>query len=178
MLRRTAWATWPPPIEKPSPSPPATRTSRSGLRQLDPLRDRQGAAVDAVEAVGRRVARDAARAPDARDEGDLVGRPPHARQGPVDRLDDTEVPAARTPDGLEVALVVLRLELLDGAREGAHGRLLPQPAGSTSATRCRCRPRTIFWSRSTIDVGRIGFEPLFASGCIPAGTFTYIRRIR
>ena len=36
MLRRTAWATCPPPMEKPSPSPPAQSTSSSGLDSFTP----------------------------------------------------------------------------------------------------------------------------------------------
>jgi hypothetical protein len=54
---------------------PASREHEElGMRELDALRDRQRAAVDAVEPVGGRVARNAARAPDARDERNVVRR--------------------------------------------------------------------------------------------------------
>ena len=105
-LRRMAWGTWPPPIEKPSPSPPAARTRRSGIGHLDALGDRQRAAVDRVETVGRRVAGNPARAADAGDEGDLVGRAADGGERPVDRGDYAVVAAAGAPDGLQVALEV------------------------------------------------------------------------
>jgi len=68
-----------------------------GVGHLDALGDRQRAAVDAVEAVGRGVAGDPARAADARHESDLVRRPAHRRQGTVDRLHDAEIAASGAP---------------------------------------------------------------------------------
>ncbi len=126
----------------------------------------QRAAVHAVEAVGRRVAGDAARAADARDERDLVRRPADGRQRAVDRLHDAEVAAARAPDRLEVALVVLRLVLLDGTRRWCSWSSLPGLACSPPAPRSATR-----WSlerRGTIcraaarrsRRGGIGFDPL------------------
>src|SRR5262245_16967038 len=77
--------------------------------ELDALSDWQRAAVDAVEAVRGRVTRNAAGAPDPRDERDLVRRPADGRERVIDRLDDPEVTAARAPDRLQIALVILRL---------------------------------------------------------------------
>ena len=100
-----------------------------GVRELDPLRDRQRPAVHAVEAVGGGVARDPARAADPGDERDLVRRAADGGERPVDRLDDAEVAAARAPDRLQVALVVLGLVRLDrGHADAAHARSLIPPA--------------------------------------------------
>ena len=93
-----------------------------GVRQLDALRDRQRAAVHAVEPVGGRVAGDAARAADAGHERDLVRRPADVGQRAVDRLHDAEVAAPRAPDRLQVALVVLRLANTSAPRGSGRRR--------------------------------------------------------
>src|SRR5207248_6215541 len=77
-----------------------------GVGELDPLGDRQRAAVHAVEAVRGGVPGDARRTADPGDEGDLVRRPPDRGERAVDGLHDAEVAAARAPDGLQVALEV------------------------------------------------------------------------
>ena len=87
-----------------------------GFRQLNALSDRQRAAMDAVEAIGRRVPRDTARATDAAHEGNLVRRPIDGGKRAVNTLEHTEVAAAWTPDGLEVALVIFGLERRQGGR--------------------------------------------------------------
>src|SRR5688572_12770152 len=86
--------------------PAGRKHQEIGVRKLDALRDWQRTAVNAVESIGRRVAGDAARAPDARDERDLVRRPADGRERAINRLQDPEVAAARTPDRLERALVI------------------------------------------------------------------------
>ena len=140
-----------------------------GIRELDALRDRQRAAVHAVEAVRRGVAGNAARAADARDERDLVRRAADRRQRAVDRLDDAEVAAAGAPDRLQVALVVLGLvRSIEGTLALLMRFCSPILPAPTSATRRACS--VAHHARAAAprsSSGVIGFDPLRASGSTP-----------
>ena len=63
-----------------SPSPVTTQTDSSGPATFKPGGDRRRAAVDAVEAVGVHVVREAAGAADAGDEDDVLARHAELRQ--------------------------------------------------------------------------------------------------
>ena len=77
-----------------------------GAGDLDAGRERQGAAMDAVEAVRRDVAGEARRAADAGDDDRLPRLPLQLGHGAVEGGQGAEVAAARAPDGLQVGLVV------------------------------------------------------------------------
>ena len=82
-----------------------------GPRHAHALGDRQRAAVDAVEAVGAHVVREAARAADARDEHGLLRAQAFVAAQALHRGEDGVVAAARAP-ARHAALVVLELVLL------------------------------------------------------------------
>src|SRR5512139_253857 len=63
--------------------------------------------MDGVEAVRRRVAGNAARAPDTGYECDLVWRTADACEGAIDRAQHAEITAAGTPDRRELASVIV-----------------------------------------------------------------------
>ena len=146
-----------------------------GVGDLDALGDGQRAAVDAVEAVGRGVAGDAARAADARDEGDLVGRPADGRQRAVERLQHAEVPAAGAPDRLEVALEVLGLHGPGRRQRGGH-HITPVAARASWLSLCSASAAWRRWAATS--QGGNGLAPLFANERTPFGRSRNMRSIR
>ena len=88
------------------------REIRAGERE--PRGDGRGAAVDAVHPVGAHVIGEPARAADAGDEDDLLGRDPHLGEELLDGRQDGVVAAARAPAGL-----LIGGEVLLGQRQGA-----------------------------------------------------------
>jgi hypothetical protein len=92
-----------------------------GIADLDPGRDRHGAAVDRVEAVRRHKVRQATRAADARDANHVFGVVPLGQQRVVDGVQDAEIPTAGAPGRLLLALVIFERKL-DYVRHAAPPR--------------------------------------------------------
>ena len=90
--------------------------------QLDALRDGQRTPMHRVEAVSGRIAGDAARTANARDEGDFMRRPADGGQRPGDGRHHAEVAAPRTPDGFEIAFEIARLKFGHRQRFGRRQR--------------------------------------------------------
>ena len=81
------------------------------VRQLCALGHREGAAVDRVEPVRRQEVRQFARAPDPGHDEDVPRLELKGVDRRLQRPEDREVAAARTPGGLDLGLVRLHLEL-------------------------------------------------------------------
>ena len=98
-----------------------------GTGELDALGDRQRTAVNAVEAVGAHVMRQAARAADSRDEDGLLRLEALVTAQALDGGKDGVVAAALAPAWhatlVVLECVVLREEALQAERGGTHGRV-------------------------------------------------------
>ena len=123
---------WLPPMDRPSPSPVITHTCRSGLATFTPGGDGVGPAVDAVEAVGVHVVREAAGAADARDHHHVLLGHADLRQHGLHAVDDRVVAAARAPADFLVGLEVLGFQLLD-VTHAVSSRILLKWAFSSGA---------------------------------------------
>ena len=80
------------------------------VRELDPLGNGQGTAMQGVKAVSGRVTGNAAGTANARDKGNLMRGSPDGRQGARDGRDHPEIAATRAPNGFEIAFEVPRLQ--------------------------------------------------------------------
>ena len=110
-LRRAACGKWPAPMAKPSPSPPTAMTLRSGFASFTPIATGRGRPwrlwKPYVETKpGRRLEQ-----PMPETTTVFAGSRSSSRERPVEGGEDTEVTAARAPDGLQVRLVVGGLAL-------------------------------------------------------------------
>ncbi len=113
-----AWIQWAVPMLQQSPSPVFTNTFRSRPGHADALGDGQCPAVDAVEAVGVHVVRQAARAADARHEHRLLRPQALVAAQPLEGGQDGVVATAGAP--ARHALLVV-LDLVAARRTRAAG---------------------------------------------------------
>src|SRR2546427_5196007 len=145
--------------------------------------------MDPVDTVGVHVIDEPARAPDPRDEHELVGRDPELGHEALDGREDCVVPAARAPPYLLVADEVLLRQRAQAARDGlpdvaafavpvslrrvAHSRL--RISASTSAAWIGCPWTLLYRSAPTRNSARriLHSWPAFISGI---STFEYFRR--
>ncbi len=128
---------WLPPIERASPSPVTTQTSRSGRVAGQTGGDGRGAAVDRVHPVGVHVVREASRAADPRQEHRVLAAHAEVGHEHLHGGQDRVVPAARAPADLLVARPVLAGG--DGDGGGGH-----------------CAPSSIFTMTASISPARKG----------------------
>ena len=94
--------------------------------------------MNGVESVRGGVSGNAAGTPDAGNKGNFMGRAADGRKRAVNGGHHPKIAAARTPDGLQVALVVFGYVLLD--RLAGHGAHFMNPF----RLRDGAKPRQIF----------------------------------
>ena len=135
-----------------------------GVGELHAHRHRQRAPVQAVEAVRRYEARQAAGAADAGDDDGLRGVEVELGERPVERGEDAEVTAARAPDRLQVRLVVGGLAL---GGSGAQLGILSMMTSRTSSA-VNGRPSHLAWL-STCEAALAAHEARELAGEVDLG---------
>jgi len=85
-----------------------------GPRHLDTGRQGQSAPVDAVESVGRHIAREPRRAADPGQDDRVPRFDLQGGHGAVERVEDAKITAARAPDRFEIRFVGARFQLDPG----------------------------------------------------------------
>src|SRR5205823_5513925 len=93
------------------PVPAGHEHIQFGIRELDPFGNRDGPAVDRVEAVRRQEVREVARAADAGHDHHVPRLQLKGVQGRLEGPEDREVTTAGAPGRLDLRLVRVHLEL-------------------------------------------------------------------
>src|SRR5688572_3781665 len=137
-LRRAACGKWPPPIAKPSPSPPTAITFRSGFASFTPIAVGNARPCTPWKPYVATKPGETARAADAGYDHGVVRVEVQLRERAIGRRQHAEVPAPRTPDRLQAGLERVRLHLqLVSQRRPPLPVPAPIPRGRRRAP---CRP--------------------------------------